>query len=77
MENILLKSSMSGFRFLVLGIERFDINEFENLESDGEMMDYIHQRKGEIIDLDICDYLLEDLIKINHIKNLKVIESRF
>lgn len=76
MKNILLKSSMSGFSFLIIGIEEFNINEFLALE-ENEMMDYIHTRKGKIFDLDLCKYSLEELLKMHNIKTYETIEERF
>lgn len=77
MKNILLKSSMSGFSYLIIGIEEFNINEFEELEEDEEMMNYIHTRKGKIFDLDLCKYSLEELLKMFNIKTYETIIERF
>lgn len=77
MKNILLKSSMSGFSFLIVGIEEFNINEFEELEEDEEMMNYIHTRKGKIYDLDYCKYSFDELLKMFNVKTYETIEGRF
>lgn len=76
MKNILLKSSMSGFSFLIIGVENFNINEFLALE-ENEMMDYIHTRKGKIFDLDLCKYSLEELLEMHNIKTYETIIERF
>ena len=76
MRNIVLKSSMSGFSFLIIGIEEFDINEWSQLD-DEEIGDYILSRKGKIFDLDTCKYSLEELLKMFNIKTYETIEERF
>lgn len=76
MKNIVLKSSMSGFSFLIIGIEEFDINEWSQLD-DEEIGDYILARKGKIFDLDTCKYSLEELLEMFNIKTYETIEERF
>lgn len=76
MKNILLKSSMSGFSFLIIGIEEFNVNEFLALE-ENEMMDYIHTRKGKVFDLDLCKYSLDELLKMHNMKTYETIIERF
>ena len=77
MKNILLKSSMSGFSYLIVGIEEFNIEEFEELEEDEEMMDYIYTRQGKIYDLEYCKYSFEELLNKFNIKTYETIEGRF
>lgn len=77
MKNILLKSSMSGFSFLIIGIEEFDINEFLKIEEDEEMMKYIKDRNGKIFDLDLCEYSLDELLKMHNMKTYETIIERF